>query len=463
MNGKTILAIEDNELNMMSIRALLQVENVKLLEAKDAESGVQILHDHKPDLILIDGELSKRDGYSTIHILKNDPILKNIPIITLIDDPLRDDSQEALKAGSDSAISKPILSRSFLETLKRYLNNPKIEEAPRLEKEAVLKPKSSVVEDKPRPESVPEIAEEKPFIILADNNETDIEIIQDFLEEEYLQLEVTRKEKDVFSFLQSKKVDLILLDILFPGLDEDEIYQRFKNPEKNKDIPIIMITSLNDLESKIKDNERTPDDFLVRPIVKWELLARIKFLLDKKTQGQRLRPWEETAPIPSIFDWLTGLFNSGYIKRFLDLEIKRALRHGYPISLIKLDVDDFKKHNARFGRPLGNLILREVAEVLRDSMREIDLGGRYGADEFAIVLPYANREGAIQVADRILNAMQHHKFTPGLSLSAEKITVCMGIAECPSDAQTAEEILEKADRRLFQVKKNGKNQFCASD
>jgi two-component system cell cycle response regulator len=463
MNVKTILAIEDNELNMMSLRALLQVENVKLLEAKDAEGGVQILHDHKPDLILIDGELSKRYGYSAIHTLKNDPDLRNIPIITLIDDPTRGDSQEALKAGSDSTISKPILSRSFLETLKRFLDTPKIEEAPRLEKQAVLKPKSSVVEDKLRQASVSKTPEDKSFILLADNNETDIEIIQDFLEEEYLRLEVTRKEKDAFSFLQSKKVDLILLDILFPGLDGDEIYQRFKNTEKNKDIPIIMITSLNDLENKIKDNERTPDDFLVRPIVKRELLARIKFLLEKKKQEERLASLKEATPIPSIFDWLTGLFNSGYIKRFLDLEIKRALRHGYPISLIKLDVDDFKNHNARFGRPLGNLILREVAEVLRDSMREIDLAGRYGADEFAIVLPYADREGAIRVADRILNAMKDHKFTPGLSLSAEKITVCMGIAECPSDAKTAEEIFEKADRRLFKVKKNGKNQLLASD
>jgi two-component system cell cycle response regulator len=463
MSGKTILAIEDNELNMMSIRALLQVENVKLLEAKDAESGVQILHAHKADLILIDGELSKRDGYSTVNTLKNDPILKNIPIITLIDDPMREDIQEVLKAGSDSIISKPILSRSFLETLKRFLDTPKIEEVPQLKKQAVLKSKSSVVEDKPRSESVLETDEERPFILLADNNETDIEIIQDFLEEEYLRLEVARKEKDAFSFLQSKKIDLILLDILFPGLDEDEIYQRFKNIEKNKDVPIIMITSLNDLESKIKDNERTPDDFLVRPIVKWELLARIKFLLEKRKKGQRLRSSEEIVTIPSIFDWLTGLFNSRYIKRFLDLEIKRALRYGYPISLIKLDVDDFKKHNARFGRPLGNLILREVAEVLRGSMRDIDLAGRYGGDEFAIVLPYADREGATQVADRILNEMQGHKFTPGLSLSAEKITICMGIVECPSDAQNAEEIFEKADRRLFKAKKNGKNQFCASD
>lgn len=313
--GRTLLAIDDNELNMMSLRAVLQVENIRMLEAKNIEGGIRMLHRRQADLILIGHGLAGPGIGRAVQLIKEDTSLLAIPIVVFAANGNCQSRvrPKSLEPGVDGFISDPILSRAFLEALKSHMGHPK--------------------EGRPRP------SEQGP-------------------------------------------------------------------------------------ETKASPSLDGP------------------------------------APNPSVFDWVTGHFNQAYIHNFLSLEIKRALRHGYAVSLIKLDVDDFKKHNTRYGRPLGDLVLREVGEVVRDSIRDIDLAGRSGSDEFLIVLPYSDLEGAIVVARRLLSALQSHKYSPGISILTDKVSVCLGIASCPSDVSTAEKLLLEADLRLRKAREQGKNQYC---
>jgi len=150
---------------------------------------------------------------------------------------------------------------------------------------------------------------------------------------------------------------------------------------------VLLITCLDDLEGKIKGMELGADDYLVKPIDGRELGARIKALLAKKSYLDQLHAHYEHAVSSAISDGLTGLYNQTYLKQFLALELKRSSRQRYPTSLLMLDLDNFKQLNDRFGHPTGDAVLRQIAGLIRTSIREVDLAARYGGEEFAVVLP----------------------------------------------------------------------------
>jgi CheY-like chemotaxis protein len=122
MTIKTILVVEDNELNMKLVRGLIKIGKYGMLEARDAESGIQLIREQRPDLVLMDIQLPGMDGLSATKIIKKEPSLKNIPIVALTSYAMQGDEEKALEAGCTGYIAKPIDTRKFLKTISQYLN-----------------------------------------------------------------------------------------------------------------------------------------------------------------------------------------------------------------------------------------------------------------------------------------------------------------------------------------------------
>jgi two-component system cell cycle response regulator len=277
------------------------------------------------------------------------------------------------------------------------------------------------------------------------------------LEGEPYRLSKVYNGKQALSLLDQKKTDLILLDIILPDMDGFEICRRVK--KNQKDVQVVIVTCLDDLDSKIKGVELGADDFLVKPIVGRELLARVKTLVEKKFHLDSLRTHYQDALGKSRLDWLTGLYNHGYFQEFLGYELKRSRDQVFPVSLIMIDVDDFKNYNDTLGHSAGDAILREMGQVLRNSIREVDFAARYGGEEFAVVLPYVPRENAAAVAERIHKTLTSHEFFHDESTDMKNPTVSMGIAVFPDDASSKSDLIAQADAMLYLAKKSGKNQF----
>ena len=159
----------------------------------------------------------------------------------------------------------------------------------------------------------------------------------------------------------------------------------------------------------------------------------------------------------AVTDGLTGLYNHRYFHEQLQQAVERSLRSGIPVALLMIDVDHFKKYNDRQGHPAGDEALRTVARLISEDRRTVDVSARYGGEEFAIVLHDVTRDGAVEVADKIRARVAAAPIAHADKQPLGRLTVSIGVAACPQDAQTAEALLEAADVALYRAKKSGRD------
>ena len=454
---KTIMIVDDDLTSLKLLESMLPTERYNIVRANNGEEALENAFVQPPDLILLDIMMPGIDGYEVTRKIKKNTKTKDVPIIIITSLEESEGKVKGLEEGAEELLSKPVHSTELLARISSMLRLKEYRDQLRIR---TLSGKSFGDGSEQR-EKVQIKEEAIPQILLVEDTNVDAKIVKNALEGETFQLTTVKNGRDVFSIIKQKDIDLILLDILLPDMDGFEICRRLK--KNHKDIQVVIVTCLDDLDSKIKGVELGADDFLVKPVVGRELKARMRTLLEKKVHMDSLRTHYQEALGRSQLDWLTGLYNHGYFQQFLGYELKRALDQGFPVSLIMIDVDDFKSYNDTLGHSAGDAILREMGQVVRNCIREVDFAARYGGEEFAVVLPYVTRENVLIIAERIHKALTTHQFFHDESIKLKNPTVSMGIAVFPEDATNKADFIIQADSMLYLAKKNGKNQYCIAE
>ena len=166
----------------------------------------------------------------------------------------------------------------------------------------------------------------------------------------------------------------------------------------------------------------------------------------------------EKTLLSAVTDGLTGLYNHRYFQDRFEEEVERARRYQHPLSLLMLDLDDFKIYNDTNGHIAGDLLLVEVSKVLKRAVRKVDTAARYGGEEFAIILPSTKKKGALIIAGRICQKIADYRFPNQAVMPKGKITVSIGVASLGDDSDNHNGLLDSADKALYRAKANGKNQ-----
>ena len=172
---------------------------------------------------------------------------------------------------------------------------------------------------------------------------------------------------------------------------------------------------------------------------------------------QRNRETTEQLRARVNIDALTGLFNYGYFASQLDTELERVRRYGHPVSLLMVDLDDLKAYNDEHGHLMGSQALKEIATILKDGSRAVDIPAKYGGDEFALILHETAKAGAAILAERFCARVREYLFLLGGTQRTGRLSVSIGVSAFPEDADTNRDLVEKADLALYDVKRSGKD------
>ena len=450
-----ILIVDDEPLNVKLLEAKLSAEKYETSTAYSGEEALEKIADAAPDLILLDIMMPDMNGYEVTQRLKDNPDSRDIPVrlVTALDGT--DNKIKGLEAGADEFLNKPVSTPELLARVKSLLRLKEYQDqlkTPSHSEKIFTAPIGA--------ESATQKSVDLPSILLVEDDEKDAKLIQSYLYGEPYQIKLVKDGEETLSCVEQEKIDLIMLDILLPGINGFEVCRRLKKNDRTRNIQIVAITSLGDLESKIKGLELGADDYLVKPINRHELGVRVKALIKKKAYLDSLHTNYEIAVHSAITDKLTGLYNQAYFKHFLDFEVRRSLRQKTPVTLLMIDVDDFKQYNDRLGHLAGDGILMELGELIRTNIRDIDLAARYGGEEFAVVLPNTAIDEAEMSAERIRQIVHGHTFSHIESSSMKNLSISAGLAIYPYDADSVDGLILQADSALYQAKKAGKNRVC---
>jgi diguanylate cyclase (GGDEF)-like protein len=254
-------------------------------------------------------------------------------------------------------------------------------------------------------------------------------------------------------------IDIVLLDIMMPGLDGLDCCRLIKGITREEFLPVVLLTAKGDAESRITGLRIGADDYVSKPFDDRELLARVTNLLRIKRMHDNINEARTRLEQLAVQDELTGLFNYRYLHTRLNEEFKRAERYRDPLACVMVDIDHFKRVNDQYGHDAGDAVLRETAARIRKAVREIDVVTRYGGEEFLLVLPSTNFSGALSVADRVWRAVGGEPFS--VANTSERVSISLGVAVFPSrDIKTKDQLIKAADKALYQAKGDGRDRIC---
>jgi diguanylate cyclase (GGDEF)-like protein len=302
----------------------------------------------------------------------------------------------------------------------------------------------------------------KAKILLVEDSKSQAKVTKEFLEKNGYDVDWVENGKSAIMKANTQAVDIVLLDYVLPDINGHEVCRWLKLNQSTRGIPIIMITTRSSTRDKVSSLEAGADDSLPKPYNEIELNARIyaclrtKALQDELRQKNRqLEDMLERLEILAITDPLTGLFNRRRFENVLEKEFGRSVRYGTALTCLMIDIDHFKKVNDIYGHRTGDEVLREVAQFIKSSARQIDTVSRWGGEEFVILLPQTTKENGLHFASRVLEATAHHSFS---NTVGEQLTMSIGIASVPDPSiDSGEKLINACDLALYEAKRKGRN------
>ncbi len=294
---------------------------------------------------------------------------------------------------------------------------------------------------------------DRPRLLVVDDQPINIQVLYQLFAADHQVFMATSGEQ-ALKVCEDIHPDLVLLDVVMPGMDGFEVCRRLRAQERTADVPVIFVTAHHDPAEEEKGFDAGAVDFIAKPIHPKLVRARVKNHLMLKLQSDLLRQM-------ALRDGLTGLFNRRYFDERLAGEWQRACRQHAPLSLLLIDIDHFKRYNDHYGHQAGDECLRRVAQALRASVaRGADIVARYGGEEFAAILPDTDETGARAIAARMMAQVAEADLEHRQSDVSTRVTVSIGIGIKPagSEAGQMHELLALADQQLYEAKRAGRAQ-----
>ncbi|MBI4162021.1 MAG: diguanylate cyclase [Acidobacteria bacterium] len=301
-------------------------------------------------------------------------------------------------------------------------------------------------------------------ILIVDDDPETIDLLTQWFRMDGYEVQSLRSGREAVDLVRTSPPDLVLLDLLLPDLDGIQVTRALREDPRSRGVSIVVMTARRNPEGKVEALRVGADDFITKPFNFDELDATVRASLQKRVlhlaleqANQDLRAANERLTRLSETDDRTRLYNDRYLRRRIAEEFKRSHRYGTDLSCMILDLDHFKEVNDAHGHEAGNDILTGFGQILVANAREIDVVGRYGGEEFLVLLPNTDGIRATVLGERIRRATEAHAFQ--FAEAQVRMTVSAGIASYPTNRSVKDEneFVRAADAALYRAKQRGRN------
>jgi len=291
-------------------------------------------------------------------------------------------------------------------------------------------------------------------ILIVDDERHNIKILTDLLRKDYKIMAAKTGEKALIAAQGPNPPDLILLDVMMPGINGYEVCKRLKADSRTLHIPVIFVTALDASDDETRGFELGAVDYITKPFKPVVVKARVNTHILLKMKTDILNRF-------AFLDGLTKIPNRRIFDITLKKEMLRAARNKLSISLILLDIDFFKKYNDFYGHVEGDDCLQKVAKAVEGCIRRpYDFAARYGGEEFAIILPETGIDGAGEIAENIRHTVEQLKIQHATSDVSDHVSISLGIATILGHRDVVPvDLIKTADACLYKAKEDGRNRI----
>jgi two-component system cell cycle response regulator len=450
-----ILIVDDVPANVKLLEARLAAEYFDVLTASDGPGALDICENGKVDVILLDVMMPGMDGFEVCRRLKADPATSDIPVVMVTALDQMSDRVSGLEAGADDFLTKPVRELQLMTRVKSLARLKTLADELRLRASTA---RNIGIEELLASGARSEGAMAK--VLLVEESPAASEAMQRLLAGI---AEVTAISDPQVAFFDAaeKNYDCVLVSTRFADYDPLRLCSQLRTLDRTRFLPIMLIADDGEDSRIVRGLELGVNDYLVRPVDRHELQARLSTQVKRKRYNDRLRSSVSETIEMAVTDPLTGLNNRRYLDTHLQTLFDRAVARRNPLSVMITDIDRFKSINDGWGHDGGDRVLKEFAARLRRNVRGMDLACRYGGEEFVVVMPETDQAIAEKVAERIRAEIAERPFqvTPDQEI---KVTISIGVAAIRMPHDDVPSLMKRADTALYAAKANGRNRVVAA-
>ncbi|CAN1556669.1 PleD Response regulator containing a CheY-like receiver domain and a GGDEF domain [Rhabdaerophilaceae bacterium] len=451
-----ILIVDDIFANIRLLEARLTAEYFTVVTAMNGPQALDICDRGECDVVLLDVMMPGMDGYEVCQRLKSAPATAHLPVImvTALDSPA--DRLRGLQAGADDFLTKPINEVALLTRVRSLVRLKNLTD------ELRARAASSQHMGLPDPLSLAAAEDGRNGrVLIVEDRANAAERMKIALEHHHT-IDCDDQVSDLPVRLVDAGYDCVLLSLGLQNIDSLRLISQIRSGEKLRHLPILVLAETTDDARVLRALDMGVNDYLIRPIDRNELLARISTQVRKKRYQERLRENLQASMELAIVDPLTQLHNRRYFQSHLASMMNDGAMRGAAISLLVIDVDHFKAVNDRHGHDAGDEVLQECAARLKKVVRGIDIVARFGGEEFVIVMPDTEAYAASRVAERIRIGIEAKPFRIHSGKKELKLTVSIGVATAGESLSNPDSLFKRADEALYDAKSAGRNRVTTA-
>jgi len=450
-----VLVVDDLVANIKLLEARLAAEYFEVLTAVNGPSAIDICARGQCDIVLLDVLMPGMDGFEVCRRLKRNPRTAHIPVvmITALDQPA--DRVAGLEAGADDFLTKPVNDIALI-TRVRSLARLKT-----LTDELMTRVSNST--DLGLEDGIDPLAFDGDGgrVLVVDDDPVTAERMSEILSRTH-RVDLEAEPQEALFRAAEGDYDLAIVSLNLRQVDGLRLCSHLRSLDRTRQLPILTVVDPEDNVRLLRGLDLGVNDYLVRPIDRNEMLARVRTQIRRKRFADRLRDSVQMTIEMAVTDGLTGLHNRRYLERQLSILVNQSRAREKPLSLLVLDIDHFKHINDSYGHAVGDEVLREFSRRLRKAVRGIDVASRMGGEEFVVVMPDTDAALAFLVGERLRQKIAAEPFSIPESDEVIEVTVSIGISSLASVEDAPDVLLKRADDALYEAKRAGRNRVAAA-